>query len=83
MRDYVNSVNRSAVRWCGGLGLLLSVAGVALVATGEEKSTAFNAGIIVVIVGLLLLGIAAYAWLEDVVEAWNLRRRGRRARGGQ
>ena len=83
MRDYVNSVNRAAVRWCGGLGLLLTLAGVALVAAGEEKTTAFNAGIIVVIVGLLLLGIAVYAWLEDVVEAWNLRRRGRRARGGQ
>jgi hypothetical protein len=82
MRDYVNSVNRAAVRWCGGLGLLLTVAGVALVAAGEDESTAFNAGIIVVIVGLLFLGIAAFAWLEDVVEAWDLRRRGRRARRG-
>ena len=83
MRDYVNSVNRSAVRWCGGLGLLLSIAGVALVAAGEEKSVPFNAGIIMVIVALVFLGIAAYAWIEDVVEARDLRRRGRRARGDQ
>jgi uncharacterized YccA/Bax inhibitor family protein len=80
MRSYVNSDNRAAVRWCGGLGLLLAATGVVLVAVGEEKSLPFNAGIITVIVALVLVGIAGYAWLDDVAEAWSLRRRGRRSR---
>jgi hypothetical protein len=76
MREYVSSLNRAAVRWCGGLGLVLAVAGVGLIAAGEERSAPFNAGIIAAIVALLLLVVAGYAWLEDVVEAWSLRRRG-------
>jgi UDP-N-acetylmuramyl pentapeptide phosphotransferase/UDP-N-acetylglucosamine-1-phosphate transferase len=80
MRHYVSSTNRAAVRWCGGLGILVAAAGIGLIVAGEERSVPFDAGIIAVIVALVLLGIAGYAWLDDVVDARNLRRRGRRGR---
>jgi UDP-N-acetylmuramyl pentapeptide phosphotransferase/UDP-N-acetylglucosamine-1-phosphate transferase len=72
MRTYVDSTNRAAVRWGGGLGIVLVVVGLAL------RPVAIGGAVIAFLAALMCLGVAAYAWLDDVLEARSLRRRGGR-----
>jgi uncharacterized membrane protein YphA (DoxX/SURF4 family) len=72
MRTYLDSANRAAVRWGRALGGLLVVVGLVL------RPVAIDAAVGAFLVAFLCLGIAVYAWLDDVVASSNLRRRARR-----
>ena len=72
MRTYLDSANRAAVRWGRALGGLLVVVGLVL------RPVAIGAAVGAFLAAFLCLGIAVYAWLDDVVASSNLRRRARR-----
>jgi hypothetical protein len=73
MRTYLDSANRAAVRWGRALGgLLLLVVGLVL------RPVAIDFAVGAFLAAFLCLGIAVYAWLDDVAESSALRRRARR-----
>jgi len=72
MRTYLDSTNRAAVRWGRALGILLAVVGLVL------RPMAIGAAVGAFLAAFLCLGIAVYAWLDDVTETYALRRRARR-----
>jgi hypothetical protein len=72
MRTYLDSANRAAVRWGLALGGLLAVVGLVL------RPVAIGVAAGAFLAAFLCLGVAAYAWLDDVTESHALRRRGRR-----
>lgn len=71
MRTYLDSTNRAGVRWGRALGILLAVVGLVL------RPIAIDAAVVAFLAAFLCLGIAVYAWLDDVTESYALRRRGR------
>lgn len=72
MRSYVDSTNRAGVRWGLVLGGLLAVVGLVL------RPVAIGLAVGAFLAAFLCLGVAAYAWLDDVAESYALRRRSRR-----
>jgi hypothetical protein len=72
MRTYLDSANRAAVRWGRALGGLLVVVGLVL------RPVAIDFAVGAFLAAFLCLGIAVYAWLDDVAESSALRRRARR-----
>jgi hypothetical protein len=71
MRTYLDSTNRAAVRWGRALGCLLAVVGLVL------RPVAIDVAVGAFLAAFLCLGLAVYAWLDDVTESAALRRRAR------
>jgi hypothetical protein len=72
MRTYQDSMNRAGVRWGRALGGVLVVVGLVL------RPVAIDFAVGAFLAAFLCLGIAVYAWLDDVAESYALRRRARR-----
>ena len=73
MATFLDPQNRAAVRWGIGLGALLVVVGLVL------RPFVVGAAVIAFVVALMCIAVGVYAWLDDVLEARQLRRRaGRR-----
>jgi uncharacterized membrane protein YphA (DoxX/SURF4 family) len=73
MSSTLDPLNRGAVRWGLGLGVALVVAGLVL------RPVAVGVAVIAFLAALMCLGVAGYAWVDDRLEARQLRRRaGRR-----
>jgi uncharacterized membrane protein YphA (DoxX/SURF4 family) len=73
MATFLDPLNRTAVRWGLGLGAVLVVVGLVL------RPLAIGAAVIAFLAALMCIGVGVYAWLDDRLEARQLRRRaGRR-----
>jgi hypothetical protein len=69
MVRFLDPLDRAAVRWGLGLGVVLAAVGLLL------RPFAIGAAVIAFLAALVCASVGTYAWLDDRLEARQLRRR--------